>query len=50
MDRILGDPCHAERMGQRGKQNSDCLLLRWDEVAQRYLELCAAHFPELRAR
>src|SRR5262249_21346066 len=46
LDRILGDPIHAERMGRNGKR-SDNQTVSWSEVARRYLELCAACFPEL---
>jgi glycosyltransferase involved in cell wall biosynthesis len=45
-DRILGDPAHAERMGQNGRRSGDSAP-RWTEVARHYLELCAAAFPEL---
>jgi glycosyltransferase involved in cell wall biosynthesis len=45
-DRILGDPGHAQRMGQAGKR-SDGTAPSWSEVARHYLELCAARFPEL---
>jgi glycogen(starch) synthase len=46
MDRILGAPEHAQRMGQKGRRN-DAAAPRWSEVATHYLELCAACFPEL---
>jgi hypothetical protein len=46
VDRVLGDPAHAERMGQNGRR-SDGGAPRWSEVALHYLELCAACFPEL---
>jgi glycosyltransferase involved in cell wall biosynthesis len=46
LDRILGDPSHAERMGQNGRR-SDGGAPRWSEVARHYLELCAASFPQL---
>jgi glycosyltransferase involved in cell wall biosynthesis len=46
LDRILGDPVHAERMGRNGKR-SDNPSVSWGEVARRYLEVCAACFPEL---
>jgi glycogen(starch) synthase len=45
-DRILGDPGHAERMGRNGRRSSDGSVV-WNEVAQHYLALCAARFPEL---
>jgi glycosyltransferase involved in cell wall biosynthesis len=47
LDRILGDPDHADRMGQHGRR-SDGSMPRWSEVARHYLELCAVCFPELR--
>jgi hypothetical protein len=46
VDRILGDPAHADRMGQNGRR-SDGPTPRWTEVTRHYLELCAALFPEL---
>jgi glycogen(starch) synthase len=46
IDRILGDPAHAERMGQNGRRSSDSAP-RWSDVARHYLELCAAAFPTL---
>jgi glycosyltransferase involved in cell wall biosynthesis len=46
LDRILGDPIHAERMGRNGQRRADTTV-SWGEVARRYLELCAACFPEL---
>jgi len=45
-DRILGDPAHAERMGRNGRRGGDGTVV-WGEVAQHYLALCAARFPEL---
>jgi glycosyltransferase involved in cell wall biosynthesis len=47
VDRILGDPGHAERMGQVGRR-TDSTSCSWSEVARQYLDLCAARFPELR--
>jgi glycosyltransferase involved in cell wall biosynthesis len=47
LDRILGDSSHSERMGRNGKQQSQSENNSWTEVARRYLELCAASFPEL---
>jgi len=47
LDRILGDASHAECMGQSGRRGSDGGGVIWSEVARHYLELCAAHFPEL---
>jgi glycogen(starch) synthase len=46
VDRILGDPAHAERMGQNGRRAEGCQPV-WGEVARHYLDLCAACFPEL---
>lgn len=46
IDRLLGDPGHAERMGQHGRR-SEGGTLRWNEVAQAYLEACVNWFPEL---
>lgn len=47
MDRILGDPGHAECMGRNGKRG-EAAIVSWSEAARRFLELCAANFPELR--
>jgi glycosyltransferase involved in cell wall biosynthesis len=46
VDRILGDPGHADRMGQNGRR-SEGGSLRWIEVAHHYLESCVTWFPEL---
>jgi glycogen(starch) synthase len=46
VDRILGDPTHAERMGQNGRRTTEAAP-RWSEVARHYLDLCAAAFPAL---
>lgn len=46
MDRILGDPSHAEQMGRNGRR-SDGSVLSWSQVTRHYLDLCAATFPEL---
>jgi len=46
MDRVLGDPAHAQRMGESGRC-SDGFVLNWSEVSRRYVELCAACFPQL---
>jgi glycosyltransferase involved in cell wall biosynthesis len=46
VDRILGDPGHAEHMGQNGRR-SEGGTLRWIEVAHHYLESCVNWFPEL---
>lgn len=45
-DRILGDPVHAQQMGQNGRR-ADQGMVVWSEVARYYLELCGACFPEL---
>jgi glycogen(starch) synthase len=49
VDRILGDPGHAERMGRNGHKGrpGDPGAVVWTEVARHYLELCAAWFAEL---
>ncbi|HUT10650.1 MAG TPA: glycosyltransferase [Thermoguttaceae bacterium] len=46
IDRVLGDPAHAQRMGDTARQ-CDGFVLNWREVSRRYLELCAACFPQL---
>jgi glycosyltransferase involved in cell wall biosynthesis len=46
VDRILGDPGHAERMGRRGRR-TDQGGVRWSDVARHYLTICASYFPEL---
>jgi glycosyltransferase involved in cell wall biosynthesis len=46
LDRILGDPGHAERMGRKGRRHSDSAPV-WGEVARHYLELCTTCFPGL---
>jgi glycogen(starch) synthase len=46
LDRILGDPAHAERMGQKGRRADESAVV-WSEVSRYYLELCGAEFPEL---
>ena len=48
VDRILGDPVHADRMGCNGRRRDDSTIV-WNDVARHYLELCAEHFPELTA-
>jgi glycosyltransferase involved in cell wall biosynthesis len=48
LDRILQDPGHSEQMGRNGKRSEGASAISWDEVAQRYLDLCAARFEELR--
>jgi glycosyltransferase involved in cell wall biosynthesis len=46
LDRLLGDPGHAERMGRNGKRQEGGTM-RWSEVVRQYLESCAEWFPEL---
>ncbi len=46
LDRVLGDPNHAERMGRNGKRG-DGSAQNWSDVTRHYLELCAHCFPEL---
>jgi len=40
LDRLLGDPLHAQRMGENGRREENHNI-SWNEVARRYLELCA---------
>jgi glycogen(starch) synthase len=47
VDRILGDPGHADRMGANGRHSGPGEAPRWCEVTRHYLELCANLFPEL---
>jgi glycosyltransferase involved in cell wall biosynthesis len=47
LDRVLGDPGHAERMGQNGRRSENNMVV-WGDVARHYLDLCAAYFPTLR--
>jgi glycosyltransferase involved in cell wall biosynthesis len=46
LERLLRDPSHAEHLGRNGRRG-DGGPVGWEEVARRYLELCAAAFPEL---
>lgn len=46
LDRLLGDPAHAERMGRNGKRG-DGSIQSWSDVTRHYLHLCAECFPEL---
>jgi hypothetical protein len=46
LDRILGDPANSQRMGENGRRHDDHTVC-WNEVAHRYLEMCAAEFPHL---
>ena len=47
LDRILGDANNTERLGGNGRQQATAASDQWSEVARRYLEMCAAAFPEL---
>ncbi|MBN1910438.1 MAG: glycosyltransferase [Pirellulales bacterium] len=46
LDRILSDPAHARRMGENGRRDENHTV-SWNEVARRYLELCASSCPGL---
>ena len=46
IDRILGDPANAQRLGENGRRQENHAV-SWNEVAHRYLELCTASFPGL---
>jgi glycosyltransferase involved in cell wall biosynthesis len=46
VDRLVGDPAHAERMGRNGRRADESAVV-WGEVARHYLDLCAARFAEL---
>ena len=46
LDRVLGDPGHAEQMGRNGRRNGGAAPI-WDDVARHYLDLCMGLFPEL---
>jgi glycosyltransferase involved in cell wall biosynthesis len=46
VDRVLGDPEHSRRLGERGRHREDATVM-WGDVARRYLEFCAARFPGL---
>src|SRR5205085_9300173 len=39
LDRLLGDPAHAERMGRAGRRH-ETAAPSWDEAARRFFELC----------
>jgi glycosyltransferase involved in cell wall biosynthesis len=45
IDRICGDPGHADRMGKNGRRG-DPNYMGWSDVARHYLELCALIFPQ----
>jgi glycosyltransferase involved in cell wall biosynthesis len=47
LDRVLGDPGHAEQMGRNGRRDGGGAAPVWGDVARIYLELCANLFPEL---
>ncbi len=46
LDRILGDPANARRMGENGRRE-DSRTVSWNEVAHHYLDLCTNAFPQL---
>jgi glycogen synthase len=46
LDRVLGDPNHTQRLGSSARRAQDNTC-SWSDVARRYLDLCAANFPEL---
>jgi len=46
LDRILGDPANARRMGENGR-HEDNRTVSWNEVAHHYLDLCSHAFPQL---
>jgi glycogen(starch) synthase len=46
VSRVLGDPEHARRMGEKGRRRDGSAVM-WGDVARLYLEFCAARFPEL---
>jgi glycosyltransferase involved in cell wall biosynthesis len=46
LDRILGDPSHSQRMGENGRREEN-RTASWNEVARRYLDICASSFPNL---
>jgi len=46
LDRILGDPAHAELMGRNGQRQGQ-QSCTWKDIAVHFLELCAECFPEL---
>ncbi|HVS34171.1 MAG TPA: glycosyltransferase, partial [Gemmataceae bacterium] len=47
LDRIIGDPAHAERMGRNGQRDGGGTTPVWGDVARMYQELCAILFPQL---
>ncbi len=49
MDRVLGDPANAERMGRNGRRH-ETNAPSWDDAARRYFELCVRCIPELTVR
>jgi len=49
MDRVLGDPANAERMGRNGRRH-ETNAPSWDDAARRYFELCVQCIPELTVR
>jgi glycosyltransferase involved in cell wall biosynthesis len=47
LDRVLGNPTHADQMGQNGRRGDGATVV-WGDVARHYLDLCAGFFAELR--
>jgi glycosyltransferase involved in cell wall biosynthesis len=47
LDRVLGDPANAGRMGHNGRRGEGNTVV-WSDVARYYLEICAASLPALR--
>jgi len=47
VDRVMGDPGHAERMGRNGRHADNHGGVVWGEVASHYLEICASFYEEL---
>ena len=47
LDRVLGDPSHAEQMGRNGRRDGGGAAPVWDDVARLYLDLCMGLFPQL---
>ncbi len=47
LDRILGDPGHAEQMGRNGRRDGGGTAPVWGDVARLYLDLCMGLFPQL---
>jgi glycosyltransferase involved in cell wall biosynthesis len=47
LDRVLGNPTHADQMGQNGRRGDGAAVV-WGDVARHYLDLVARFFPALR--